>query len=128
MVDQPLFILGSCDFCAEECDQLLRPLRSRQAPEIHVKKLRRSGRGQNRVIELFQSNLVTPERFKAQVFHKRFMLLTKLVDELAIYAFTLRCAINVVWRLATISITTATAPLASQRQAVSEDKLVDRAI
>jgi hypothetical protein len=64
---------------------------------------------------------VTPERFKGQVFQKRFMLLTKVVDELAIYAFTLGCAINLIWRLATVSITTATAPLASQRQAVSEN-------
>lgn len=44
-LDQPLFILGSCDFSAEECEQLLRPLRSRQAPEIHFKKLRRLGGG-----------------------------------------------------------------------------------
>lgn len=72
MVDQALFILGSCDFSAKECEQRLRPLRSRQAPEIHFKKLRKSGRGQDRIIELFQSDLVTPERFKAQVFHKRF--------------------------------------------------------
>lgn len=50
-LDQPLFILGSCDFSAEECEQLLRPLRSRQAPEIHFKKLRKSGRGQDRIIE-----------------------------------------------------------------------------
>ncbi|EGH30487.1 hypothetical protein PSYJA_16512 [Pseudomonas syringae pv. japonica str. M301072] len=81
-LDQPLFILGSCDFSAEECEQLLRPLRSRQAPEIHFKKLRKTGRGQDRVIELFRSDLVTPERFKAQVFHKRFMLLTKVIDDL----------------------------------------------
>ncbi|WP_431035475.1 DUF3800 domain-containing protein [Pseudomonas yamanorum] len=81
-LDQPLFILGSCDFSAEECEQLLRPLRSRQAPEIHFKKLRKSGRGQDRIIELFHSDLVTPERFKAQVFHKRFMLLTKVIDDL----------------------------------------------
>ncbi|MDQ3595794.1 MAG: DUF3800 domain-containing protein, partial [Pseudomonadota bacterium] len=81
-LDQPLFILGSCDFSAEECEQLLHPLRSRQAAEIHFKKLRKSGRGQDRIIELFQSDLVTPERFKAQVFHKRFMLLTKVIDDL----------------------------------------------
>jgi hypothetical protein len=81
-LDQPLFILGSCDFSAEECELLLGPLRSRQAPEIHFKKLRKSGRGQDRIIELFQSDLVTPERFKAQVFHKRFMLLTKVIDDL----------------------------------------------
>jgi hypothetical protein len=81
-LDQPLFILGSCDFNAEECEQLLGPLRSKQAPEIHFKKLRKSGRGQDRIIELFQSDLVTPERFKAQVFHKRFMLLTKVIDDL----------------------------------------------
>jgi hypothetical protein len=60
-LDQPLFILGSCDFNAEECEQLLRPLRSRQALEIHFKKLRKTGRGQDRVIELFRSGLVTPE-------------------------------------------------------------------
>ena len=81
-LDQPLFILGSCDFSPQECEQLLAPLRSRQAAEIHFKKLRKSGRGQDRIIELFQSDLVTPERFKAQIFHKRFMLLTKVVDDL----------------------------------------------
>ena len=81
-LDQPLFILGSCDFSTEECEQLLHPLRSRQAPEIHFKKLRKSPRGQDRIIELFQSDLVTPQRFKAQVFHKRFMLLTKVIDDL----------------------------------------------
>jgi hypothetical protein len=81
-LDQPLFILGSCDFSAEECEELLRPLRSRQAPEIHFKQLRKSPRGRDRIIELFQSELVTPQRFKAQVIHKRFMLLTKVIDDL----------------------------------------------
>ncbi len=93
-LDQPLFILGSCDFSAEECEQLLGPLRSKQAPEIHFKKLRKSPRGQDRVIELFQSELVTPKRFKAQVFHKRFMLLTKVIDDLLEPLFEYQFGIN----------------------------------
>jgi len=81
-LDQPLFVLGSCDFSTEECELLLAPLRSRQAAEVHFKRLRKSPRGQDRIIELLQSDLVTPDRFKAHVLHKRFMLLTKVLDDL----------------------------------------------
>ncbi|WP_460044622.1 DUF3800 domain-containing protein [Pseudomonas sp. S2_H01] len=81
-LDQPIFILGSCDFTHAECEALLGPLRSRQAPEIHFKRLRKSGRGQDRIVELLQSPLVSPARFKAMVFNKRFMLFTKIMDDL----------------------------------------------
>lgn len=81
-LDQPIFILGSCDFSEDECEALLAPLRSPQAQEVHFKRLRKSPRGQDRIIDLLNSPLVTPHRFKAMVFHKRFMLLTKILDDL----------------------------------------------
>lgn len=81
-LDQPIFILGSCDLTDEECELLLAPLRSPQAPEIHFKRLRKTPRGQDRIIDFLNSALVSPDRFKAVVFHKRFMLLTKILDDL----------------------------------------------
>lgn len=54
-------VSSACARCAPG-----RPLKSTS------KNFEKSGRGQDRIIELFQSDLVTPERFKAQVFHKRF--------------------------------------------------------
>jgi len=59
-LDQPIFILGSCDFTQAEYEALLAPLRSRQAPEIQFEQLRKSGRGQDRIVEFLQSPLVSP--------------------------------------------------------------------
>ena len=80
--DQPIFVLGSSDFSDEECRQLLEPLRSKQAAEIHFKRLRKTAKGQDRIIELIQSDLINENRFKSWVVHKHFMLLTKVMDDL----------------------------------------------
>lgn len=93
-LDQPIFVLGSCDFTPEECAELLRPLRSAQAAEVHFKALRKRPRGQDRIIELLRSDLVTIDRFKAHVTHKRFMLLTKILDELVEYMLYYRHDVN----------------------------------
>lgn len=81
-LDQPFFILGSCDYSETEASQLLKQLGSSQATEAHFKKLRKTKRGQDKIINLLSSSLVEKNRFKSHVTHKRFMLLTKVIDEL----------------------------------------------
>lgn len=81
-LNQPIFVLGSCDFTPEQCDELLTPLRSRQAAEIHFKKIRKTAKGQDKIIELLSSSLVSSTHYKSCIFHKRFMLLCKFIDDL----------------------------------------------
>ncbi|RBC01328.1 DUF3800 domain-containing protein [Pseudomonas sp. MWU12-2115] len=81
-LNQPVFILGSCDFTEAECNELLAPLRSRQSAEVHFKRLRRTASGQDKIIALLSSELISDTRYKSCLFHKRFMLLCKLLDDL----------------------------------------------
>jgi hypothetical protein len=79
---QPIFALGSCDFTEKECQKLLDPLLNRGAHEVKFVNLKRRSSGQEKIIDLLQNSLVTPRRVMFSVFNKKFVIVTKIVDDL----------------------------------------------
>lgn len=79
---QPIFALGSCDFTEKECQKLLDPLLHRGANEIKFVNLKRRPSGQEKIINLLQNSLVTPRRVMFSVLNKKFVIVTKIVDDL----------------------------------------------
>lgn len=79
---QPIFALGSCDFTEKECQKLLDPLLNRGANEIKFVNLKRRTSGQEKIINLLQNSLVTPRRVMFSILNKKFIIVTKIVDDL----------------------------------------------
>lgn len=77
---QPVFVLTSLDLTNEEADSLLDSVRTPQTNEVKFSSLRRTEAGRARLVKLIQSDALTPMRVKAMVTHKRFMIVTKLID------------------------------------------------
>lgn len=79
---QPIFALGSCDFTDRECKKLLSPLLSRGASEIKFVNLKRRPAGQSKIIDLLRNTLITPRRIMFSVLNKKYIIVTKIVDDL----------------------------------------------
>lgn len=78
--NQPVFVLASADFTLAEANSLLDLVRTPQTQEVKSSTLRRSQTGRRRVLEFLASPLLTPERVKVSVDHKRYMAICKAVD------------------------------------------------
>lgn len=81
--DQPCFVLASNDFSREEAESLLEHVRSAQGAEPKFTSLRKSGNGVARLIRFLADPRLSNERVVIDVFHKKFMVTTKLVDIVA---------------------------------------------
>jgi hypothetical protein len=81
--EQPLFILASNDLSAEEANSLLEHVRSGQGGEPKFSTLRRRPEGIAKVIRLLADPRLNGSRAKISVFHKRYMVVQKLVDLVA---------------------------------------------
>ena len=81
--DQPCFVLASNDFSREEAEALLDHVRSPQGAEPKFSSLRKSGGGVAKLIRFLSDPRLANERVLVDVFHKRFMVTTKLVDLVA---------------------------------------------
>lgn len=77
---QPTFVLASTNLSNEEADAALSVLRTAQTKEVKFALLRKSEAGQRRVLDLISSDVLNSQRIKTMVIHKRFMIVTKLVD------------------------------------------------
>jgi Protein of unknown function (DUF3800) len=77
---QPVFVLASTDMTDAEAEAALAIVRTPQATEAKFTSLRKSAAGQRRLLELIGSGVLDPQRVKSMVTHKRFMVVTKLVD------------------------------------------------
>jgi len=80
--DQPIFSLASVSLRIEEANEFLALLGPVGLPEAKFKKLKKSKVGRNAVIRLLNSGLLTNEQVKVMVYHKSFMVTTKMVDML----------------------------------------------
>jgi hypothetical protein len=78
--NQPVFTLASCRFSEDDSKKLIALLESNSPNEAHFKNLRRRKSGQDGVVRLMSSNLLNLETVKVNVFHKEFMVVTKIVD------------------------------------------------
>lgn len=75
--DQPTFVLASVYFEDDEAAKLSEIFPASQRSELKFKKLKNS---QSAIFEFLNSELITPEKVKISLFHKQFMIVTKIVD------------------------------------------------
>ncbi|SEA67684.1 DUF3800 domain-containing protein [Variovorax sp. YR216] len=81
--EQPFFVLASNDFSTDEAASLLEHVRSAQGAEPKFTALKKSKAGVSRLIRLLSDPRLNKDRVAANVFHKQFMVITKLVDLIA---------------------------------------------
>lgn len=81
--EQPVFVLASNDFSDEEANSLLEHVRSGQGNEAKFSNLRRRPEGVARIIRLLADPRMNRDRIRVCVFHKRYMVVTKMVDLIA---------------------------------------------
>jgi hypothetical protein len=81
--DQPCFVLASNDFSREEAESLLEHVRSAQGAEPKFTSLKKSGAGVDKLIRFLADPRLNGERVLVDVFHKKFMVTTKMVDLIA---------------------------------------------
>jgi hypothetical protein len=77
---QPVFVLSSLDFFDSEATELLACVESTQGAEVKFASLKKSERGKRRLIKFLAQQALTSARVKTTVFHKEYMVVTKLVD------------------------------------------------
>jgi len=81
--DQPFFVLASNDFSVDEANEMLGRVRSGQGGEAKFTTLKRRPEGVARLIRLLADPRLNDNRVRVEVFHKRYMIVTKLVDLVA---------------------------------------------
>lgn len=81
--EQPCFVLASNDFSREEAESLLEHVRSAQGAEPKFTTLKKSRGGVAKLIRFLADPRLANERVLVDVFHKKFMVTTKLVDLVA---------------------------------------------
>ena len=77
---QPVFALASTCLSHEQASLILQPLRTPQSREIKFSRLRRTKGGRRRIIELLSCSSLDPENTITTLFHKKYMIVTKVVD------------------------------------------------
>jgi hypothetical protein len=79
-LEQPVFALASTSISIAEADKLLARIRTSQTRELKFSQLKKTPAGRRRILEFLQAPELTEAKVKATVFHKRFMITTKMVD------------------------------------------------
>lgn len=80
--DQPVFVLASNDLSEAEANVLLDLVRSPQTHELKFAKSRKTPSGQRKILGFLRALAEMEGRCKTTVFHKRYMVVTKIVDVL----------------------------------------------
>ncbi len=77
---QPVFSLASVHISRKLADELLDRIKTPQTKEVKFSRLRRSVSGRRRILEFLSSPELTSSNARTTYFHKRFMVVTKVVD------------------------------------------------
>ena len=77
---QPVFTLVSTDIDVSEANCLLDIVRTPQTIEPKVTKLRKSESGRGRLTRFIKALCEQPQHFQSTIYHKRFMVVSKIVD------------------------------------------------
>jgi len=77
---QPVFVLASVNFNDDETRRLIDILSNENSQEFHFAKFRKNASGRAKVLECLKSELILPEKVKLSIFHKKYMVVTKIVD------------------------------------------------
>ncbi len=78
--EQPVFALASTAISPAEAEGLLSGIRTPQTQEIKFSKLKKTPGGRHRILEFLRAPELTKAAIKITLFHKRFMIITKVVD------------------------------------------------
>lgn len=78
--DQPIFVLASVCIDRELAREALSIVAVPNAKEPKFSRLRTSSPGRKRILQLMQSSWIDDSRVKAALYHKPFMVTTKIVD------------------------------------------------
>ncbi len=78
--NQPIFTLSGCKYSYDEAEKLLALIGSGSPLEAHFKNLKRRKSGQDGIVRLMSHRLINRDRVKVELFHKNFMVTTKIVD------------------------------------------------
>jgi len=79
-LSQPIFALASTAISVAKAEGLIDHIRTPQTQEIKFTKLKKTPAGRRRILEFLRSEELTPTNVKITLFHKRFMIITKVVD------------------------------------------------
>ena len=77
---QPVFALASTCLSREQASLILERLSTPQTREIKFSRLRRTEAGRRRIIEFLSCSSLDPANIITTLFHKRYMIVTKVVD------------------------------------------------
>lgn len=77
---QPFFVLASNDFTLSEANELLAHVHSQQGGEPKFTTLKKTSDGISRLSRFLSDPRLNNYRVAANIFHKRFMVITKMVD------------------------------------------------
>jgi len=78
--NQPIFTLASVDYNPDECSKLLLLVSSHQASEAKFSSLQSSEAGRRKILDFVRSPIHFENRVKTMIVHKRFNVVTQLVD------------------------------------------------
>ena len=78
--DQPVFTLAATSISKEHAGLLLHDMRKAGSKEVKFSRLRRSNRGRSQILNLLSKDYLTVEKAKVFVVHKRYMVVTKIID------------------------------------------------
>ena len=78
--NQPVFTLASVDYNPDECSELLLLVSSHQASEAKFSSLQGSNAGRKKILDFISSPIHSKKRAKTMIVHKRFNVITQLVD------------------------------------------------
>ena len=100
---QPVFSLASVYLTDWQTDEAIKILSSQLVKEIKFTKLRKTKRGQQKIISLLRSEHINPNTVKVNIVHKSYMVTGKIVD-LLIETLAHRDGINLYERGANIAL------------------------
>jgi hypothetical protein len=78
--EQPVFALASVSLSHSEADEILASIRTAQTKELKFTRLRKSPSGRHRVVQFLLSHKLNSSNVRTSFFHKRFMVVSKVVD------------------------------------------------
>lgn len=82
---QPFFAMAGVNFSQAEAERLLTLVNSKSPKEVHFSNFKRRRSGQEALLRLLEHSLIKKDNVKVCVFHKQFMVTTKIVDLLIEY-------------------------------------------
>lgn len=83
--EQPFFTMAGVNFSQAEAERLLALVNSKSPKEVHFSNLKRRRSGQEAVLRLLEHSLIKKDNVKVCIYHKQFMVTTKIVDLLIEY-------------------------------------------